>query len=566
MRILSRHASHTLVAFGGEGDRSAAQLLTDAAALAAALTASLPPATSGQDVMIVGRDRYNFAVSLLAAWSLGHAVALPPNAQDGVIRAMAAGSNILALLHDSDEDIGIDVRACLGGAPDESLGAPTLEPARRVAVVHTSGTSGQARAHAKTAAQLLGEAEALAEHFGVGPGTRLVGTVPSHHIYGLLFSVLVPLVGGGAIYRRTPLHAEAVAGALAEHDARVLVSVPAHLRALRLLDTMPALDTVFSSGAPLMPALAAELLENFGVVVTEVLGSTETGGMAWRRTDGDGTWAPLPGVDLASDAHGRLLVDSPFLPPDAVRPHRSEDRVELREGGRFVHLGRLDDVVKVAGKRVALGDVERRTREIEGVLDVALAAVEVGGARGNELIAVVVAPGLTPDMIRSRLRQFFDPVVLPRKLKLVDAIERDERGKLAKKEVLATYERSPTARLEAQLGRVAVEEDGETRVVQVDIRAPRDLYWFRGHFASYPLLPGVVQLDLAAEQAREAWDDLESLTSVVKLKFKRPIRPGDDFMLRLRRRADRSRVDFEFEGADGLASSGVLKFVGRGSA
>lgn len=561
LQLLAEHEAAELVAFGAAGERSAAQLAADARALGE----RLGPPEEGRDVLVVTDDRYHFAVSLLAAWSAGHAVALPPNSQAELIRAMAREPHILTLLHDADEDIGIDVRGTLGSRADGSAyrRPEALAPDRRVAAVYTSGSTGRARAHSKTAGQLLGEAQVLARHFGVGAGSRVVATVPAHHIYGLLFSVLVPLVNGAAFCRSTPLHAEAVAGTLRSLDAHVLVSVPAHLRALRLLEELPSLDTVFSSGAPLMPDVARVLLERFGQAVTEVLGSTETGGMATRRSDGDGGWTALPGVRVEVGEEGRMLVDSPFLPPTAPRPFRSEDRIEALADGRFAHRGRLDDVVKVAGKRVALGDIERQLRELDGVEDAAVTAIDAGGARGFEPVAIVVAPGLTPEAIRTRLRRFLDPVVVPRRLKLVDGIERDERGKLGKARIVAAFEAAAGSQLQLELAEASMDTEGETAIRRVSVRAPRDLFWFRGHFAEYPLVPGVVQLDLASSQARAGWDDLHSLARVLKLKFKRPIRPGESVVLELRRKGERARVDFRIEAEEGLASSGSLDFTPR---
>lgn len=559
MQLLARHRAEDLVAFGRAGNRTAGQLCADARAV----RARLPDSEPGQDVLVVTEDRYHFAVALVACALAGKGVALPPNSQDAVIRSMAASPAISTLLHDHDESIGIDIRPSLGGASSSRRAPIEVDPAARFAVVHTSGTTGDASAHPKTASQLVGEAQTLAAHFQVGPGARLVATVPAHHIYGLLFSILVPLVGGGAFCRETPLHAQVVAATSSDAKARILVSVPAHLRALRLLDAMPPLDLVLSSGAPLMPEVAADLLERFGLPVTEVLGSTETGGMAFRRSDGDGAWTPLPGVELSADPVGRLLVDSPFLAPGAPRPHRSEDRVHVREDGRLEHLGRMDDVVKVAGKRVALRDIDRHLRAVPGVEDVAVGALEVGGARGVEPLAIVVAPGMTPELLRAALARHLDPVVVPRRLRIVPGIARDARGKLSRARLLEIYEQAATAPTELTVGEVTTERAGDVVVHRVSLTAPRDLTWFRGHFASFPLLPGVVQLELASEHARQAWDDLRRLGRVVKLKFKRPIRPGDTVMLELRRKSAQAKVSFEFGTEGGLASCGVLDFGPR---
>ena len=131
-----------------------------------------------------------------------------------------------------------------------------------------------------------------------GPGPRVLATVPPHHLYGLLFGVLVPFMGGGSFVRTTPLHAETIAAQARSHQANVLVSVPAHLHAVAALppDALPPLARIFSSGAPLDAGTAAAVTARAGRPVTEVLGSSETGGIAWRDSRRpDGAWAAVPG-------------------------------------------------------------------------------------------------------------------------------------------------------------------------------------------------------------------------------------------------------------------------------
>ena len=202
---------------------------------------------------------------------------------------------------------------------------------------------------------------------------------------------------------------------------------------------LPSVARVFSSAAPLPPDVADAVHERFGWTFTEVFGSSETGGIAWRESGGRGPWAPLPGVSIDVDADGRLLVDSPFLAPDAARPFVCADRIELGDDGTFTHFGRVDGVLKIGGVRISLAEVEQRLCEIDGVVDAAVVGVEVGGARGHEIWAAVVA---TPDVevIRAALRGWLAPVAMPRRLKHVDALPRTESGKLRREDVLAIFE------------------------------------------------------------------------------------------------------------------------------
>ena len=459
---LAAFAEDAVIAVGAGGAVRAAALRRDVLAVAA----RLPPAAPGSEIEVICADRYHFAVGVLAAWEAGHAVALPPNTQPEVVRALAARPGVLLLLHDTDAAEGADLRGWLGEEAEARPGrrlAP-IAAGRVCATVYTSGSSGEHQACPKTARQLLGEAAALAATFGVGPGERIVATVPPHHIYGLLFGTLLPLAAGASFVRTTPFHAETIAATARELEADVLVSVPVHLRSLTVLEAaaLAGIRRVFSSGAPLPEATAAALSERFGLAVVEVFGSSETGGIAWRVAGPGEPWRPFAGVRVDVDAGGRLLLDSPFLPPAEPRPFVGGDRVALREDGRFDLLGRYDGVIKVGSKRVSLAEVEARLLGLPEVADAAVAATVVGGARGHELIAAVVlrAPARAPSEAIAELRrgllQWFDPVVVPRRIKVVDILPREANGKLRRQRLLELLEvaREPATAASAAAGRV----------------------------------------------------------------------------------------------------------------
>ncbi len=439
--ILGRHEDDDLVALGAgaERTRTAAQLLADAGAIAAALA----DRARGGEVVLVCHDRHLFAASLLAAWHRGFVIALPPNAQRETVTTLRKSGNVATVLHDEDDMLGLDVRALVREAATPLPRPSSLPADRRIVVVYTSGTTGTPMACPKVAAQLVGEAVMLARTFGIGRSERLHATVPPHHIYGLLFGVLVPLLAGAAFGRDTTLHAEPLAALLHRDRARVLVSVPVHLRALGLLapGAMPAMSRVFSSGAPLPPETARDLRARFGWTITEVLGSSETGGIAWRE-DPDAEWASFDVVRVSQGEGERMLLDSPFLDPNVARPYVSGDRIALGGApGRFRHLGRADGVLKVGGARVSIGEIEQRTLAIEGVRDAAAIPVDVGPPRGVESwLAVVADEGVTAPQIRAALRAWLEPVVLPRRIRLVRELPREETGKLRRDALRALFD------------------------------------------------------------------------------------------------------------------------------
>lgn len=442
LALLGRHGPSSRVAWERGRETLAEALVGHVAALAALL----PEGTTGDEVVVMCRDRHRFTVAVLAAWQRGFVVALPPNAQPETMRRLRERPGVRTVFHDVDGALGVDVRdAAVVHAARQRAGrepfAPfaPFPPERLLAKVYTSGSTGEHAVCPKTAGQLLGEASVLRDAFGIAAGARVLAMVPPYHIYGLLFGVLVPLVSGAAVYRHTPLLAPEVAAVLRE-GVDVLVTVPAHLRALGLdEEAQPPLARVFSSGAPLAPEVAEQVRSRFGWKVTEVFGSTETGGIGWRQSGGEGPYRPLPGVEVAAGEDGALEVRSPFLHPGAPQPHVGADRAEVEPDGRFTPLGRADGVLKIGGVRVALAEVERRLAGVEGVRDAAALAVEVGGARGHEVWAAVVAPELDAPAIRRALRAWLAPVAMPRRLRVVEALPREPNGKLPRRALEALF-------------------------------------------------------------------------------------------------------------------------------
>jgi len=113
------------------------------------------------------------------------------------------------------------------------------------------------------------------------------------------------------------------------------------------------------------------------------------------------------------------------------------DLVELGPEGRFTLCGRQADLLEIAGKRASLGDLTRRLQTIPGVIDgvvLQLDPCEVTGVR--RIGALAVAPGLDEAAILAALRESVDPIFLPRKLRLVDTLPRNDTGKLPRAELL----------------------------------------------------------------------------------------------------------------------------------
>lgn len=423
--LLATGAPARVIAFDGQGEVSLARFLAQVRGVAAAL----PP---GTHVVNLCEDRYRFLVAFCAAAVRGQVTLLPPS------RAPAAVDEVLAQHPGSlcVTDVALapapprcwPLPAILPELPGE---APRLDPAAVVAIGFTSGSTGRPQAHPKrwgdfvtSTAQNLA---ALADLWAPGASVRVVATVPPQHMYGMELSVLLPVLAPVAVHAARPFFPDDVARALREAwRPALLVTTPVHLRALvAAAIALPPLAGIVSATAPLSPELAAEAEARFGCEVREMYGATETCILAARRTARESAWTPLPGVRLAPQPDG-TAVHAPHL----AEPVALADLVELLPDGRFELRGRNADLLEIAGKRASLGDLTRRLLAIPGVEDGVVFQSDAGHAGVSRIVALVVAPSLGEADILAALRRAIDPVFLPRPLRRVDALPRNETGKL----------------------------------------------------------------------------------------------------------------------------------------
>jgi acyl-coenzyme A synthetase/AMP-(fatty) acid ligase len=251
-----------------------------------------------------------------------------------------------------------------------------IDTGRRFLHLFTGGSTGSARIWSKTPANILSEILFQASFLGLDENDIIIPSVPPYHIYGLLFTVFLPLLAGCQVQGDVLTYPGEILRAARDKKGTLLVATPSIYRLLnRSRPEMPGLRRALSSAAPLPEEDSRAFYRATGVPVTEILGSTETGGIAWRsQHPGDEAFRAFDCIDW-DIRDERLRLRSPFLSPDLPVDREgyftSNDRVEPIPGspGQFRLLGRSDSIVKVAGKRVDLAELEEKIREIEGVKD-----------------------------------------------------------------------------------------------------------------------------------------------------------------------------------------------------
>ncbi|MCQ4272967.1 acyl-CoA synthetase family protein [Pseudomonas kuykendallii] len=501
-------------------------------------------------------DAAELAIALFGAWRAGVEVILPADLQPGNRQRLAPEVDLW--LTDQPGDTRLDA------LQDEPLAAAELDLDACRLTLSTSGSSGEPKLIGKSLRQLANEVDALEALWGAELGAAtLIGSVAAQHIYGLLFRVLWPLAAGRTFLRRAlPFPEDIQLASLGLADARgfAWVASPALLK--RMGDNLdwPALgrvSKVFSSGGALPAEAAQELQRRLGQWPTEIYGSSETGGIAWRQ--GEGLWQPFAGVALSQDDSGALRIASRYLPAGHIE--QSADAVRLDASGGFELLGRLDRIVKLEEKRISLPMLEGALASHAWVADCRLGVISENRAYLGALVALSDA-GLhvlrnegrraLTQALRVHLGDHCEALALPRRWRLLRQLPLTAQGKLPQAQVDALLQAPRTRQPE----RVEEHEvDGEWRLL---LDVPPDLAHFSGHFPRTPVLPGVVQIDWALSLARELLELPPRFCGMEVLKFQQLARPGDRLQLTLRFDAERGKLHFAYRNGDAPCSSGRI--------
>jgi acyl-CoA synthetase (AMP-forming)/AMP-acid ligase II len=510
-------------------------------------------------------DAAEFAAVLFGAWHAGKRVFLLGDVLPATLASVAGQVQgfVGAQIPDSRQPLRAG-----GAAASDAARLQPLDLDAAHAVIFTSGSTGAPEAIVKSLRGLQAEVEAQQQAFGQEIGDAAVlGTVSHQHIYGLLHRVLWPLAAGRAMGPRYFFYEEIVAAAQAIAASVALVLSPAHLK--RVPDNLDwtslrgKLRAVFSSGGVLPREAALHARQRLGVAPTEIYGSSETGGVAWRRWDGDlhgaaPTWRALPGVRwrLAGDV---LEIQSPHL-PSGTDWWRTPDRAQADAQG-FRLLGRADRILKIEERRVSLDALERGLAACPLVHE---ARVLVLNEKRQTLAAVIVPSPQGQQMLRASGRQAlikaldavladgFDATTRPRRWRFVETLPVNTQGKTV------------VTALEALFRPVRPQPHWLSRApdaAELDITLDPTLMVFDGHFPQTPILPGVAQVDWAIGYAREVFALPARLLHLDALKFQHIARPGQTLRLRLEWSGELATLRFGYTSPLGVHASGRAVFA-----
>ncbi len=367
-------------------------------------------------------DRYYFAVAYFAGVLNNRPNLLPPN---------QANYTIQGLLQQYPDSV------CISDQPDpekhffnitEWHPELAIRPAISFAdnqitsISFTSGSTGQPKAVHKSWQEFRIGAQLALQQLGLeNTELTIVTTVPPQHMFGLETGLFWPLFSNLVVESSRPFFPEDIRKQLAQtHAPCLLVTTPKHLKSCVDADLQwQNVDRILSSTAPMSLELAHQVEDCFNAPLYEIYGSTETLSYASRRITKNPKWRPYPGISITQQAT-HFTVSGGHLEQPVVL----DDQFQIEKNGDFTVIGRSTDLVKVAGKRASLLQLNALLLNIKEIQDGVFFITE------TERLGALVVSQLSKKQILEALKQSVDPVFLPRPLYFVKQLPRNEVGKL----------------------------------------------------------------------------------------------------------------------------------------
>lgn len=260
---------------------------------------------------------------------------------------------------------------------------------------------------------------------------RIVALVPRHHIYGFLFTILLPKVLNTPVLELAPVPAAISTAGLGPGD--LVVAFPLFWKSLADLGRpLPGgLQGVTSTGP--CPADSIHALLDLGLTrMTEVYGSSETGGLGCRHRPTDAYtlfpfWQPEISADGQPSALRRRMPEG-----GTTGPYPLPDVVEWEDTRHFRPVRRTDKAVQVAGVNVHPDKIAALLRTHPLVRDCAVRLMRP--EEGQRLKAFVVGrDGTDPAALRRELKAWagdrLSAAELPRSWTLGPALPVNSLGK-----------------------------------------------------------------------------------------------------------------------------------------
>ncbi|MEO4208081.1 AMP-binding protein [Acinetobacter pittii] len=492
-------------------------------------------------------DSYEFLVLFFAALLAKKQILLPPNRVRELEQDFAAQQIYFLKRQEIGEVVPLSLML------DDAF----LEQAQLY--FYTSGSTGEPKKIPRTLRQLLNEVQGLSQSFSFDEHATAIATVSHQHIYGLLFKLLLPLATGRSFYNPQMAFPEDVVQAQKQLEtmglSNYLISSPALLKRWTTDVVLQHCQMVFSSGGKLESGVRPLLNRP----IIEVLGSSETGGIAHRAKDED-AWTAFSNVAIHIEDQ-QLMVKS---------NHAFEnDWITTGDGAAwtdttcqtFKLLGRTDRIVKLEEKRLSLDAIEQSIQALDAVKQCHVLVFEHEQRQMLGCIVVLTEQAREQlqqqgksafvSHLKQQLKDSLETIAIPRQWRFLSQLPQNTQSKLNKNYLKTLFK--------PMLQPVVLSQSQNSDDYIWELEFPPELACFKGHFPTQPIYPGVGQIGFLQQFAKSIWSDLSWCQGYEQLKFQNLIRQYAVVQLKLARKEH--KVSFELRDSEQILASGRLLFA-----
>lgn len=331
-------------------------------------------------------------------------------------------------------------------------------------VMFTADSLGDPKGVLRTYDHLDAIADNVIGALSITEQSRILTAVPLFHAYGWDIGLLPVLKRGANMFLEEEVSPQRIAKILRDQQIDVLPGTPTMYGDLARLPTARELKVknprFLSGGAPLEAETANAFTAKYTVKVNPCYHTTETGvvsietgksvksvgkpveGVQVKLTTPDGgkvaagkkgiIW--IKGRSVASDSVGPYEDVAPAKTKGKIRVPvgqadskgwlRTGDLGKIDRAGKITLTGREDDLVKVEGKRVALGEVEGCLESFPKVKQAQVRIVSDPMAGAVMVAKVVARSKCAPEEIIDHCARNLAPYKVPRRIEFTDRISR----------------------------------------------------------------------------------------------------------------------------------------------
>jgi acyl-coenzyme A synthetase/AMP-(fatty) acid ligase len=313
-------------------------------------------------------------------------------------------------------------------------------------IFFTSGSTGGHKCYSKFLSNIESESYSINRYLSSNNITehQIYTTVSHQHLYGFSWFLIWPILHGHTINTGRLYVPEIVNDKLCKKNT-IMITTPVIISKLTKNSNIGE-SLVVSSASELKEHTAKQFLSCYSSHVIEVYGSSETGVIANRQQLKNNLWKIFDRVTITFDNNNLLNVYSSFFPESH---QKMSDKVIILSDSTFELQGRIDRVVKVSGKRVALSAMENHLLQHDWIDDVVclvrqtyreqIVAMICLSEIGIEQFNLQTMRKLT-QQLRLYLLKYYNEVTIPKQWRIVDKMPRNIQGKIVFKTIIKEFE------------------------------------------------------------------------------------------------------------------------------